>query len=98
MQEWPALALFWYAPHATGSIANPIFGRPLNFFLFTLPAWQILLGWLLTLAVIACVVAVVLIAIAGGLSLLERRSGSHQDHGPGADSPSPSRSCCWWSR
>src|SRR5437660_6145157 len=30
---WPTLALFWYAPHATGSIADPIFGRPLNFFL-----------------------------------------------------------------
>src|SRR5208283_722549 len=50
MQEWPTLALFWYAPHASGSISDPIFGRPLNFFLFTLPAWQLILGWLLTLA------------------------------------------------
>ena len=71
MAEWPTLALFWYAPHASGSIADPIFGRPLNFFLFTLPAWQLILGWLLTLAVILCVVAVVLIAIAGGFSLLQ---------------------------
>jgi len=70
MAEWPTLALFWYAPHASGSIADPIFGRPLNFFLFTLPAWQLLLGWLLTLAVIVCVVAVVLIALAGGFSAL----------------------------
>jgi uncharacterized membrane protein (UPF0182 family) len=70
MQEWPTLALFCYAPHASGSIADPIFGRPLNFFLFTLPAWQLLLGWLLTLAVIVCVVAVVLIALAGGFSAL----------------------------
>ena len=70
MAEWPTLALFWYAPHASGSIADPIFGRPLNFFLFTLPAWQLILGWLLTLAVILCVVAVVLIAIAGGFSAL----------------------------
>jgi uncharacterized membrane protein (UPF0182 family) len=77
MAEWPTLALFWYAPHATGSISDPIFGRPLNFFLFTLPAWQLILGWLLTLAVVLCVVAVVLIAIAGGFSLLQRRSGSH---------------------
>jgi uncharacterized membrane protein (UPF0182 family) len=77
MQEWPALALFWYAPHAAGSIADPIFGRPLNFFLFTLPAWQLILGWLLTLAVIACVVAVVLIAIAGGFSALGKRTASH---------------------
>jgi uncharacterized membrane protein (UPF0182 family) len=77
MAEWPTLALFWYAPHATGSITDPIFGRPLNFFLFTLPAWQLILGWLLTLAVIVCVVALVLIAIAGGFSLLNRHSGSH---------------------
>ena len=77
MAEWPTLALFWYAPHASGSISDPIFGRPLNFFLFTLPAWQLILGWLLTLAVILCVVAVVLIAIAGGFSLLNRHSGGH---------------------
>ena len=77
MAEWPTLALFWYAPHASGSISDPIFGRPLNFFLFTLPAWQLLLGWLLTLAVILCVVAVVLIAIAGGFSLLDKRAASH---------------------
>jgi len=77
MQEWPTLALFWYAPHPTGSIADPIFGRPLNFFLFTLPAWQLLLGWLLTLAVIVCVVAVVLIALAGGFILLGKHAASH---------------------
>jgi uncharacterized membrane protein (UPF0182 family) len=77
MQEWPTLALFWFAPHAAGSISDPIFGRPLNFFLFTLPAWQLILGWLLTLAVIACVVAVALIALAGGFSLLDKRTASH---------------------
>ena len=77
MEDWPTLALFWYAPHSTGSVVDPIFGRPLNFFLFTLPAWQLILGWLLTLAVIVCVVALVLIAIAGGFNLLQRRSGSH---------------------
>jgi uncharacterized membrane protein (UPF0182 family) len=77
MQEWPALALFWFAPHAAGSISDPIFGRPLNFFLFTLPAWQLILGWLLTLAVIVCVVAVALIALAGGFSLLDKRTASH---------------------
>ena len=97
MAEWPTLALFWYAPHASGSISDPIFGRPLNFFLFTLPAWQLILGWLLTLAVILCVVAVVLIAIAGGFSLLDRRAAGHPFR-PGADSPSPSPSCCWWSQ
>jgi hypothetical protein len=38
--EWPTLALFWFAPNAAGTVADPIFGKPLNFFLFTLPAWN----------------------------------------------------------
>ena len=35
--EWPTLALFWYAPRTTGGIVDPIFGKPLNFFLFAFP-------------------------------------------------------------
>src|SRR5271156_2549473 len=45
MADWPILALCWYAPHAAGGLADPIFGRPLNFFLFTLPAWQLVDSW-----------------------------------------------------
>ena len=66
MAEWPTLALFWYAPAAMGNVVDPIFGRPLNFFLFTLPAWQLISGWLLTLAIITCVLAVFFILITGG--------------------------------
>src|SRR6202035_5592981 len=32
MAEWPTLALFWFSPPATGSVVDPIFGKPLNFF------------------------------------------------------------------
>jgi uncharacterized membrane protein (UPF0182 family) len=70
MAEWPTLALFWYAPRATNSVLDPIFGKPLNFFLFTLPAWQLILGWLLTLAVITCILAVFFILITGGARAL----------------------------
>src|SRR5438067_11254939 len=44
MGEWPALALYWYgrAPDALHLPApipvDPVFGRPLTFYLFTLPA------------------------------------------------------------
>src|SRR6202167_1852473 len=41
MAEWPTLALFWYAPRTAGGVVDPIFGKPLNFFLFALPAWQL---------------------------------------------------------
>ena len=73
MAEWPTLALFWYASPVAG-VVDPIFGRPLNFFLFTLPAWQLILGWLLTLAVIVCAVAVFFILITGGTRVLAGRS------------------------
>src|SRR3984893_1763349 len=72
--EWSTFALYWYAPHTNG-IVDPIFGRPLNFYLFALPAWQFLTGWLLTLAVIACVVAILFIFITGSIPALGRRGG-----------------------
>jgi uncharacterized protein len=72
--DWPTLALFWYAPHVTGSISDPIFGKPLNFFLFTLPAMQLILSWLLTLSVITCVAAVLFAAVAGGARAFDKRS------------------------
>jgi uncharacterized membrane protein (UPF0182 family) len=68
--QWPTLALFWYAPRAAGGVADPIFGMPLNFYLFTLPAWHLLAGWLLTLSVIGCILAVVFILITGGSRVL----------------------------
>ncbi len=75
MAEWPTLALFWYAPRVAGgvSILDPIFGRPLNFFLFTLPAWQLVAGWLLTMAVIICALAGFFILITGGTRVLAGR-------------------------
>jgi len=72
--EWPTLALFWYAPRATGGVVDPIFGKPLNFFLFALPAFQLIAGWLLTLAVVTCALAVFFILVTGGTSVLARRS------------------------
>jgi len=66
MMEWPTIALFWYAPRSAGVFVDPIFGKPLNFFLFTLPGWQLLVSWLLTLAVMTCVLAIFFILITGG--------------------------------
>jgi uncharacterized protein len=73
MAEWPTLALFWFAPRPTGGVLDPIFGKPLNFFLFALPAWQLVAGWLLTLAVIACLFAVFFVLITGGSRALSGR-------------------------
>jgi uncharacterized protein len=76
LAEWPTLALFWYAPAAMGGVpasVDPIFGKALNFFLFTLPAWQLISGWLLTLAIITCILAVFFILITGGAGALAGR-------------------------
>jgi uncharacterized membrane protein (UPF0182 family) len=64
--QWSTLALYWYAPRVSGNVTDPIFGLPLNFYLFTLPAWHLIVGWLLTLSVLSCVLAVVFIVITGG--------------------------------
>ena len=73
MAAWPTLALYWYAPRGAAPPLDPIFGRPITFYLFTLPAWQLLAGWLMTLAVIVALMAVFFVAIAGGLSALNAR-------------------------
>jgi uncharacterized membrane protein (UPF0182 family) len=77
MAEWATLALFWYAPRPTGGVIDPIFGKPLNFFLFTLPALQLIAGWLLSLAVIGCLLAAFFILITGGARALAGSLSRH---------------------
>ena len=74
--EWQTLALFWYAPRTSGGV-DPIFGKPLDFYLFALPAWQLILGWLLTLAVIICVAAILFVFASGGARMLAGRLSRH---------------------
>src|SRR3984893_17517727 len=77
MVEWPKIALFWSAPRTAGGFVDPIFGKPLDFFLFALPGWQLLVGWLLTLAVMTCVLAVFFILITGGTRAFAGGRGSY---------------------
>jgi uncharacterized protein len=78
--DWPTLALYWYGRPAVASgaaaVADPIFGRPLAFYFFTLPAWQLVSGWLLSLAVIVTAVAVFFVVVTGGTRLLGGRRAS----------------------
>jgi uncharacterized membrane protein (UPF0182 family) len=77
MMEWPTIALFWYAPRSATGFVDPVFGKPLNFFLFALPGWQLLVGWLLTLAVMTCVLAIFFILITRGTRVFGGRSRSY---------------------
>jgi uncharacterized membrane protein (UPF0182 family) len=78
MAEWPTFALYWYAPQGGGGVTDPIFGRSASFYLLTLPAWQVISGWLMLLAVLACAVAVFFVLVTGSARVLEgiRRSYS----------------------
>ena len=75
MQEWSTFALYWYAPRTAGGPSDPIFGRPLHFYLFSLPSWQLINGWLLMIAVIACLLAGFFILITGSTQMLSGRRG-----------------------
>ncbi len=77
MLEWPTIALFRSAPQSAGGFVDPVFGKPLNFFLFTLPAWQLLVGWLLTLAVMTCALAIFFVLITGGTRAFAGRSRTY---------------------
>src|SRR5260370_22676289 len=77
MTEWPTFALYWYAPRASGGAVEPIFGKAISFYLFALPAWQFITGWLLSLAVIACVIAVFFIFVTGSTRILSGRLGRY---------------------
>ena len=74
--EWPTFARWLYAPHQISTL-DPILGRPLNFYLLTLPAVQLLAGWLTTISVL-------ILALAVGLFLLTRRPAG--ENYPFADS------------
>jgi uncharacterized membrane protein (UPF0182 family) len=79
--QWSTLALYWYArpeglPATAVQLLDPIFGRPLPFYLFTLPAWELITGWLLTLAFLVCAIAGFFIVISGGTRILARARAS----------------------
>ncbi len=74
MSEWPALALLVHAPARLGP-ADPVLGRSLSFFLFTLPAWQLLAGWMLAVAVVAGLFAVLFVLLSGSTPALGESAG-----------------------
>src|SRR5471032_3213445 len=72
MSSWTTFALFWDAPRDASTL-DPIFGRQLGFYLFALPAWQLIAGWLLTVGVITCAIAgLFVLATARAKGVVER--------------------------
>jgi uncharacterized protein len=75
--DWNTFALYLYAPHSAAAAVDPIFGRPVEFYLFTLPAWQFVAGWLLTVAIISCLIAVLFIFTTGSTRGLAGRGSRY---------------------
>ena len=71
MSDWQTFALYWSS--APSGPADPIFHRPLTFYLFTLPAWDLLTGWVTTLAVVTGGIAIFFVVVGGGTRLLSGR-------------------------
>jgi uncharacterized protein len=67
MEEWATFALYLHAPPPAGvnATVDPIFGRSVSFYLFTLPVWNLLATWLTTMAVVI-VLASLLAVVVGG--------------------------------
>ncbi len=63
--EWPTFALLLYGPQSASN-PDPILGRPLSFYLFTLPASQLLASWV-------TVVSMLVLGMAVGLHVLQSR-------------------------
>lgn len=72
MSEWPQFALYWSQPAASGA-TDPVFGRPVSFYLFSLPVWESVSGWLLMLAILGCLMAAFFVLISGGVQMVDRR-------------------------
>jgi uncharacterized membrane protein (UPF0182 family) len=70
MADWQIFALYQYAPAASGPV-DPIFGHPLTFYLFTLPALQSLSGWLLVMTLLSFAIAGFFLLVNGGARALE---------------------------
>ncbi|HEX7797354.1 MAG TPA: UPF0182 family protein [Vicinamibacterales bacterium] len=74
MAEWPTFALWRYGRNLPSALAvsDPIFARPIGFYLFSLPAWQLLIGWLTTLAVVVWIASVFFAAVRSGARVITR--------------------------
>ncbi|WP_348262671.1 UPF0182 family protein [Telmatobacter sp. DSM 110680] len=84
MTEWIRFALYRFAPSINNGAVDPIFGKSLAFYFFTLPVLQFVFGWLLMIAIVGCAIACLFIVLTSGSQFFTTRSYG--------TSPSPVRS------
>ena len=65
MDDWPVFARMLYAPGGAGGPLDPVLGRPVSFYLLTLPTWQLVSGWLLLMSLLVLGMSVLLFVLRG---------------------------------
>ncbi|HXU08646.1 MAG TPA: UPF0182 family protein, partial [Blastocatellia bacterium] len=70
-QQWPQFALYLHAHPA--NVSDPVFGRDIAFYLFKLPVFELVVGWLETIAV---VMFIAMAASGGYVWYLEKMRGT----------------------
>src|SRR6266404_1907832 len=61
-ESWRSFALYFH--QVATNQADPIFNKPVGFYLFTLPVYDAISSWLLTLSFIILVAAIIYAALA----------------------------------
>ena len=77
MNEWARFALYFTAPAGASDPRDPVLGKTVGFYLFTLPAVQFFVGWLMVITLVCCAVAgLFLLMTTSSQFIRERRYGS----------------------
>lgn len=61
-ESWRSFALYFH--QASTELTDPVFHKPVGFYLFTLPVYDLLSGWLLSLSIIVLVATIVYALLA----------------------------------
>jgi uncharacterized membrane protein (UPF0182 family) len=65
--HWDTFLAWWY--QVPFGVEDPLFGRDVAFFVFTLPAWRVFLGWASGLVVASLGLAALVHLVRGGVAL-----------------------------
>ena len=90
--HWQQFALYWHQPPTT--FHDPIFGKPLGFYLFSLPLYDALSSWLMGVTFII-LVAAVLYSLLGFRKQCSKQAFAGRQAQRFAQSAARSRCFCW---
>jgi uncharacterized membrane protein (UPF0182 family) len=68
--QWPTVLRYWYG--GSFGATDPIFGRDVGFYVFTLPFYQFTIGFLIGTVVVSALASAVIYIAAGGIRIQER--------------------------